>query len=129
MQNTELTFKVRHGFKVFFWILAVLCFLLVLMIPAGILLIWILYKAEVRMTYDELEVQWIWRKKAYWKEITEFKWMPALNYVQRQMRPLLYKGQNPAQSFKGNIPVGVFERTDELLSELEKRSGKPVPRK
>ncbi len=126
MVSDEITFKISHGFKIFFWILAVLCFLLVLMIPASILLIWVIYKAEVRMTYDELEVQWIGRKKAYWKEITELKWLPALNYVQRKMRPLAYKGQNPTRKFKGGIPVGAFERTDELLAELQKRSGQTI---
>jgi hypothetical protein len=122
----EKIYKISPGFKTFFWILAVLCFLLVIMIPAGILLLYIVYTAEVRMTHDMFERRWIGKKMVSWNEITELSWLPALGYLQRQMRPLRIVAKNPVGTVKIGLPVGAFERTDELLAELQKRSGQAI---
>jgi len=125
----EKIYKVSSGFKVFFWILAVLCFLLVIMIPAGILLLYIVYKAEVRMTHDMFERRWIGKNSVPWNEITELAWLPTPGYLQKQMRPLRIVAKNPVKTVKIGLPVGVFERTDELLEELQKRSGQTISKK
>lgn len=122
----EQIFKVRSGFKVFFWILAVLCFLLVILFPAGILLIYVAYKAEVRMTDKTLEARWIGRKAVPWSEITELSWLPTRGALNGMMRPLRFVATSAGKTVKGGIPVGAFERTDELIAELQKRSGKTI---
>ena len=118
----------RKGFKVFFWILAILCFLMVIMIPAGVLLIYLIYTAEVRMTPHTLERKWIGKKVWAWNEITELKWLPTPSFLQKAMRPMRVMSKNPTQTVKGGIPIGTFERTEELIGELEKRTGKKITR-
>ncbi|KAB2842825.1 hypothetical protein F9K50_01195 [bacterium] len=122
----EKIFKVSPGFRIFLWIFSIFCFLLVVLIPMGILLLYIALKAEVRMTHDTLERRWVGRKAVPWNEITELSWLPAMGYLQRYMRPLRIVAENPASKVKFGLPVGAFERTDELLVELQKRSGKTV---
>jgi len=122
----DTTFKMRSGFKVFFWILAVFCTILIILIPAAVLIVWIAYTAEVKMNPDTLEVKWIGRKIAPWKDITELKWLPAHGGLKRAMRPLSFKAMSDGKKIAGGIPVGVFERTEELLAELQKRSGKTI---
>jgi len=124
----DKVFKVSKGFKIFFWVIAVLCILMVIMAPAGILLIYIIYKAEVRMTYHTLERRWLGYKAVPWNEITELKWLPAIGAMQRAMRPLRVVAKNPTKTTKFGIPTGTFERNEELLAELEKRSGKTIIR-
>jgi hypothetical protein len=114
------------GFKTFFWILAVLCILMVIMIPAGILLIYLIFNAEVRMTPHTLERKWMGKKTMQWNEITELKWLPTPGALQKAMRPLRVVAKNPTRIVKAGIPVGVFERSPEIIAEMQKRSGKTI---
>jgi hypothetical protein len=122
----EQIYKLSSGFKTVFWVLAVLCFLLVIMIPAGILVLFIVYKAEVRLTPDRFERRWVGQKSAPWNEIVELKWLPAVGMLQRAMRPMRIVAKNPTQTIKIGLPVGAFERSGELIAEIEKRSGKTL---
>lgn len=122
----EKIYKVSPGFKIFLWIFCFLCFLLVILIPLGILLLYIAFKAEVRMTHDMFERRWVGKKAVPWNEITELSWLPAMGFLQRQMRPLRIVAKNPVSTVKFGLPVGAFERTEELLAELQKRSGKNI---
>ena len=122
----ETVYGLSKGFKIFFWILAVICCLMIILIPLGILLIYIIYTAEVRMTSHSLERKWLGRKVMAWNEITELKWMPAVGAMQRAMRPLRVVAKSPTQTVKAGIPVGTFERSAELVAELEKRAGRTI---
>ena len=122
----EQVYKVSSGFKIGFWILAVFCFLLIIMIPAGVLILYIVYKAEVRLTHDMFERRWVGKKSAPWNEIVELKWLPAVGMLQRAMRPMRIVAKNPTRTVKIGLPVGAFERSEELIAELQKRSGKTI---
>lgn len=122
----EKTYKISAGFKVFLWIFAVLCFLLIVLIPLGGLLLYIAYQAEIRMSHDSFERRWIGKKSVPWNEITELSWLPAMGYLQRQMRPLRIVAKNPTSTVKFGVPVGAFEKTEELVAELQKRAGKTI---
>jgi hypothetical protein len=124
----EKVFKVSKGFKIFFWVIAVLCILMVFMIPAGALLIYIISTGEVRMSQQSLSRKWIGTKTVPWNEITELKWLPALGALQRAMRQLRVVAKNPTKTVKFGIPVGCFERNEELIEELQKRWGKAILR-
>ncbi len=122
----ETVYKLSSGFKTFFWILAVLCFLLILLIPAGVLLLYIAYTAEVRLTPHLFERRWIGKKSAPWNEMVELTWLPTPGMLQRMMRPMRIVAKNPTQTVKIGLPVGAFERSEELIAELQKRSGKEI---
>lgn len=122
----DQVYKISSGFKVFFWILAVICFLMLILIPAGVLILFVVYKAEVRLSADRFERRWLGLKSAPWNEIVELTWLPAVGALQRAMRPLRIVAKNPVSTVKIGLPVGAFERSDELVAELEKRSGKTL---
>jgi hypothetical protein len=42
------------------------------------------------------------------------------------MKPLRFIANSSGKTIQGNIPVGVFERSEELIAELQKRSGKQI---
>ena len=124
----EDVYKLGSGFKVFFWILAVLCILMVFTIPFAILIIVLIFRAEVKLTPYTLERVWMGKKVWNINEITELKWLPTPGFLQKMMRPLMVVSKNPTKTVKAGIPVGTFERTEELVAELEKRTGKKVVR-
>ena len=124
--ETERVYKVSSGFKIFFWILAVLCCLLIIMIPAGIAIIYIVYKAEVRMTHDMFSRRWLGQKSVPWNEITELKWLPALGALQRAMRPMRIVAKSTTGTVKLGLPVGAYEKSEEIIAELQRRSGKTL---
>ena len=122
----DTVYKLSSGFKIFFWILAVLCFLLVFLIPAGILVLYIGYTAEVRLNSHLFERKWVGKKSTPWNEIVELSWLPARGMLQKMMRPMRIVAKNPTQTIKFGLPVGAFERSEELIAELQKRSGKEI---
>ena len=122
----EKTYRMRSGFKIFLWIFSVFCFLLVVLIPLGGLLLYVIYTAEVHMTADMLERRWVGKKSVPWNEISELSWLPTRGFLQGFMRPLRIVASNPTSKVRFGIPVGAFERTDELIAELEKYSGKSI---
>jgi hypothetical protein len=122
----DQVYKISSGFKVFFWILAVICFLMLILIPAGVLILFVVYRAEVRLSADRFERRWLGLKSAPWNEIVELTWLPAVGALQRAMRPLRIVAKNPVNTVKIGLPVGAFERSDELVAELQKRSGKTL---
>lgn len=122
----DQVYKVSSGFKIFFWILAVLCCLMIILIPAGILMIYIIYKAEVRMTRDTFSRRWVGQKEVPWNEITELSWLPAMGAMQRAMRPLRIVAKSTTRTVKIGLPVGAFEKSEEIVAELQKRSGKSL---
>jgi hypothetical protein len=78
------------------------------------------------MTDKTLEVKWMGRKVAAWNEITELSWLPTRGALNAMMRPLRFVAKSAGKTVKGGIPVGAFERTEELIAELQKRSGKTI---
>lgn len=122
----EQVYKLSSGFKIIFWILAVLCFLMVITIPATVLIIYVVYKAEVRLSPDRFERRWMGLKSVPWNEITELKWLPAAGALQKAMSPMRIVAKNPTQTVKIGLPVGAFERSEEIIAELQKRSGKTL---
>lgn len=120
----ENIYKLSSGFKTFFWILAVLCFLMVIMIPATVMLIYIIYTAEVRITHDTFERRWLGKRTVMLNEITELAWLPTPGYLQKMMRPMRIVAKNPTQTIKFGLPIGAFEKSDEIVAELQKRTGK-----
>lgn len=122
----EQVFKVSSGFRIVCWVLAVVSCVIFILLPFGILLIFIAYKAEVRMTQDTLEARWIGRRVARWNEITEMSWGRSTGIIRTAMRPLRFVASSAGKTIQGNIPVGVFERSDELVAELQKRAGRQI---
>lgn len=122
----EKVYKINSGFRIFLWVFSIFCFLLVVLIPMGILLLYIAFRAEVRITHDMFERRWVGKKSVPWSEITEISWLPARGYLQGQMRPLRIVAENPTSKVKFGLPVGAFERAEEILGELQRRSGKVI---
>ena len=66
----EQVYKLTTGFKVFFWILAILCLVLVVLFPGTILLVYLIFTAEVRITDKTLQRTWLGTKTVAWGDIT-----------------------------------------------------------
>lgn len=117
----ERIYRTRTGFKIGCWILAVICAVFVVLLPGTVLMLWLAYKAEVRMTDEKLYVRWIGTREIAWNDLSGFSWGPAAGAIGAMMRPLSYT-QHSKRS-RGNIAVGTFQNTDEILAELTKRTG------
>jgi len=122
----EKTYRLSRGFTIFFWILGIFCCLIVITLPLGILIIYLIFTAEVHLTHDMLERRWLGRKAVPLNEITELKWLPHYGLLQGQMRPLQVVAKNPVKKTRFGIPVGCFERCDEMIVEMQKRSGHTI---
>jgi hypothetical protein len=122
----EQVYKLTTGFKVFFWILAILCLVLVVLFPGTILLVYLIFTAEVRITDKTLQRTWLGTKTVAWGDITELSWLPTKGALAAMMKPLQFVAKSADKTVKASIPVGVFERSGELIAELQKRSGKSI---
>ncbi len=124
----DQTWHVGTGFKVFCWIMAVLCFALVVLAPGGFLLLWIAHGAYVKLTHDTLEVRWIGRRQVKLADITKLEWLRAAGVIGAMMQPLGYHLKDGSKWSTPRIPIGVFKGDKELLAELQKRTGLTVTR-
>ena len=88
-------------------------------------MLWLAYKAEVRITDDKLYVRWIGTREIPWSDISGFKWAPAAGAIGAMMRPLSYTLHSKPRS-RGNIALGTFQNTEEILSELTRRTGQQI---
>lgn len=120
----ERVYRTSTGFKVGCWILAVICAVFIVLVPGTILMLWLAYKAEVRMTNDKLYVRWMGTREIPWKDLSGFEWARAAGIIGAMMRPLSYSLNGKSG---GNIAIGAFEKNDEILAELATRSGQKIP--
>lgn len=118
----DRVYGTRTGFKVGCWILAVVCAALVVLLPATFLMLWIAYRAQVRMTDDKLYVRWIGSREISWNDISRLEWARGRGAIGALMRPLAYSLHSKPRS-RGNLAVGTFHGTDEILAELTRRTG------
>lgn len=112
--------------KIGCWILAVLCAVFIVTLPGTLLMLWIAYGAHVRMTGDRLFIRWIGTREIAWSDLSGFAWAGGAGAVRAVLRPLHYRLRSRPGS-KANIAVGAFERSDEMLAELTRRTGHAIP--
>jgi hypothetical protein len=124
--DMDKTFMTSKAMKLGCWILAVLCAVFVFTLPGAVLMLWIAYGAQVRMTRDTLCIRWIGSREIPWSDICGFAWADGGGVVRAVLRPLRYQLRSTPGS-SANIAVGAFERGDELLAELSRRTGRPIP--
>ena len=122
----DKTFGTSKGMKAGCWILAILCAVFIFTLPGTMLMLWLAYGAQVRMTGDKLRIRWIGSREIAWSDISGFSWAGGAGAVRAALRPLEYRrrskpGSNP------HIAVGAFERGDEILAELTRRTGHAIP--
>ena len=122
----DKTFRTSKGMKVGCWILAVLCAVFIVTLPGTLLMLWIAYGAHVRMTGDRLSIRWIGTREIAWSDIAGFTWAGGAGAVRAALRPLNYRLRSKPGS-NANIAVGAFERSDEMLAELTRRTGHAIP--
>jgi hypothetical protein len=78
------------------------------------------------MTDDKLYIRWIGTREIPWSDISGFTWAGGAGAVLAALRPLKYQLHSKPGS-NANIAVGAFERSDEMLAELTRRSGRTIP--
>jgi hypothetical protein len=122
----DKTFRTSKGMKVGCWVLAGLCAVFIVALPFTILMLWIAYGAHVRMTGDKLYIRWIGTREIPWSDISGFTWAGGAGAVRAALRPLKYQLHSKPGS-NANIAVGAFERSDEMLAELTRRTGHTIP--
>jgi hypothetical protein len=110
--------------KIGCWILAVLCAVFVVLLPGTFLMLWIAYGAYLRITDDKLIIRWIGTREISWSDILSFSWGRAAGAIGAMMRPLSYTQHGKASP--GNIAIGAFENSEEILAELTKRTGHKI---
>lgn len=93
----DKVYRTRSGFKVTCWVLAVVCTVLVVLFPFGVLMLWIAYEASVR----------------------------AVGVVAGMLRPLSYQLRSKP-SATPRLALGAFEGSDEILAELTRRTGHQI---
>ena len=123
----DKTFSTSKGMKVACWVLAVLCAVFIVTLPGTILMLWIAYGAQVRMTGDKLSIRWIGTREIPWSDISGFTWAGGAGAVRAALRPLKCQLRSKPGSNAGSIAVGAFERSDEMLAELTRRTGHTIP--
>lgn len=114
----ERVYPLRTGFKVFCWIMAAICLLIP---PLAIALIWIVFKAEIRMTDAHLVVKWFGTRTIPWGEISNLQPARAQGVVGAMMMPHTYTLKSGKS---GNIAVGAHKETQEILAEIARRAGR-----
>jgi hypothetical protein len=118
-------YRTSKGMKVGCWVLAVLCAVLVFLLPGTFLMLWIAHGAYVRITDDKLIVRWIGTREISWSDVSALRWGRAAGAIGAALRPLSYELHSKPRTH-GNIAVGAFESTDELVAELTRRTGQAV---
>jgi hypothetical protein len=114
----ERVYRLRKGFQVFCWVMAVLCFALVVLAPMGAMMIWILFHAEIRITTSHLIIKWFGTRTIPWSEIASLAPVRAQGAVGAMMMPHQYTLRSGKS---GNIAVGAHDGTEEILAEIRKR--------
>jgi len=122
----DKTFRTSNGMKVGCWVLAVLCAVFIVTLPGTMVMLWIAYGAQVRMTGDKLSIRWIGSREIPWSDISGFTWAGGAGVARAALRPLKYQLHSRPGS-TANIAVGAFERSDEMLAELTRRTGHAIP--
>jgi hypothetical protein len=123
----DKTFGTSKGMKVGCWVLAVLCAVFIVTLPGTLLMLWIAYGAHVRMTGDKLYIRWIGSREIPWSDVSGFAWAGGAGAVRAALRPLKCQLHSKPGSNANTIAVGAFERSDEMLAELTRRTGQPIP--
>ena len=118
-------FRTSKGMKVGCWVLAVLCAVFIVTLPGTMLMLWIAYRAQVRMTGDKLYIRWIGTREIPWSDISAFTWAGGAGAVRAALRPLKYQLHSKPGS-NASIAVSAFERSDEMLAEFTRRTGHAI---
>lgn len=121
----DKTYRTSRGMKIGCWVLAVLCAVLIVLIPGTVMMLWIAHGAYVRVTDDKLYVRWFGTREIAWSDISSLRWGRAAGAVGAMLRPLSYELHSKPKSF-GNIAIGAFEGSEELLAELARRTGQSI---
>ncbi len=116
----EKTFGLTTWFKVFCWVMVVICTVLIFMFPAALLMLWIALKARAVVRDDHLELTWIRTRTIPWSSISALKWAPGAGALGKAMRPLSYQLEGGKW---GNIPFGTFADNEALMQVLREKTG------
>ena len=83
-------YRTKTGFKVFCWIMAVICGVLVVLIPFSIMLLWLAYGAFIEVRSDALVIKWFGTRTVPWENFERFESGRAAGLVGALMQPLSY---------------------------------------
>jgi hypothetical protein len=116
-----MEYRTTTGFKVFCWIMAVICAVLIVLLPFSVMLVVLAYRSRITITDEVLVVRWFGTRRIPWGEIASVRWARAAGLVGGLMRPITGELKN-GRSF-GNIAVGAHRGMAEILEEIRKRTG------
>jgi hypothetical protein len=118
----ERVFKTSTGFKVGCWVIAVLCGVFVVMLPFSLAVLWLAYRAQVRVTDDKIVVRWFGTREHAWSDIAKLAWVRGGGAVGGAMRPMSYELRSKPNA-NPRIAIGALQGSEELLAIITAKTG------
>ena len=110
-------YGINSGFKVFFIILGIVGLPLFLM---GIPILFLAFKAYVKIDEDKLEFWWLGTKTIPWSEIKSINRINSGGLLVAVMHSLRIEKTNGKFA---NLPVGCFVNKQKILSKINEKTG------
>ncbi len=118
----EKTYKLRTSHRNFCIFMGVLCCVLVVMIPFGIMMFWLATQPRITITDQHLIVRWFGTRTIPWADIASLRVAGTQGVQAAAQGPISYTlKSNP--SGNPRIAVGSFEGREEIMAEITRRTG------
>jgi hypothetical protein len=124
----EKVYPVKTSMKVLFWILAIVCTVIIVGIPVAIMFYMMIFRSKIVLKSDRIVNIWVKTREVQYSDISALAWGPRAGGIIGVMmgRPLMSHDRAGKKRWWGFMAEAV-ENTPELLAELEVRTGqKPV---
>jgi len=124
----EKIYPLKTSMKVLFWILAIVCTIIIVGIPFAIIFYMMIFRSRIVLKEDRIVQTWLKTREVAYAEVSALAWGPRAGGVVGVMmgRPLHWHDREGKKRFWGFM-VEAVENGQELLAELEARTGqKPV---
>ena len=119
------TYRTATSHKVMCWILAVLCMIIVFLFPFAFVMIYIAHAPFVRVEDQKMVLKWFGTREVAFSDIESIEKRRTKGFFAAMMAPHSYTLKSTKKT--GNIAVGAFEDSAEMLAEICKRAGLAVP--
>ena len=130
------TYAMSKKWKTICIVLGVLCCLLIVMIPFGIVMFVLASKARITIADEDITIWWLGKRTIRWDEFKELRQgtasvhglglVGAVAGAALLSGPLTYELKRPTGHKRGNIAVHWHENAAEIVAEMTRRTGKPI---
>ncbi|HSA23367.1 MAG TPA: hypothetical protein P5076_18050, partial [Myxococcota bacterium] len=117
-------YPVKTSMKVLFWILAIVCTVIIVGIPVAIMFYMMIFRSKIVLKSDRIVNIWVKTREVPYADISALAWGPRAGGIIGVMmgRPLMSHDSTGKKRWWGFMAEAV-ENTPELLAELEVRTG------